>query len=274
MTQHYLLLLLLLLAACEKETKWPLQEKKTPVVVVDGMITDETKKQSIHLTESFDTLNQVPLPLSGADVIISSDGNVYHLREKVLDPGTYVSETAFAGQVNSEYSLLVNSSNKVYTAKAKIASGVVSFTPAKFVWNSSNGLYSVESVADVYTPDPPAMYELILDWSHLPGYASSDSVSTHARLIYYSLPTLDVSEIFAPATEKVYFPAGTILVERRYSLTTEYAAFLRALLLETTWHGGYFTTASANVPTNLSNGAVGYFSACSVNSMILTVGGK
>ena len=108
------------------------------------------------------------------------------------------------------------------------------------------------------------MYEIQLDWSSAPGYEKEPPDSCRQKLYYYTLKTIDVSEVFAPGMEKIIFPPGTIITERRYSLTDEHAAFIRAMLLETTWQGGFFNTATANTPTNLSEGAVGYFGACGV----------
>ncbi|MCO5267212.1 MAG: hypothetical protein M9948_15220, partial [Lentimicrobium sp.] len=62
----------------------------------------------------------------------------------------------------------------------------------------------------------------------------------------------------------IRFPSGTTITERKYSLTTEHAAYLRALLSETTWQGGLFNTAPANLPTNLSGNGMGYFGICAV----------
>jgi hypothetical protein len=89
--------------------------------------------------------------------------------------------------------------------------------------------------------------------------------------LFYTLKTLDVSEVFAPAVEEISFPAGTIIEERRYSLTAAHAEYLRTLLSETTWQGGLFTTPSANVATNLSAGATGFFGVCAVTSLSVTV---
>ena len=262
---------ILLIVSCEKETKWPLQGQQTHSVVVDGIITDELKTQSVKISQSFDTLNEIPSPVVGAEVIVSGNGNVYQFHEKGGSPGDYFSDSQFSGVAGQEYSLLITISNKVYSAKANMESGTDSFIFAKYERDSDSGQYHFYWVADPYTPLNPAMYELLLDWSKVPGFTAADSVSTHARLLYYSLPTLDVSEIFAPAMEKIKFPAGTLVTERRYSITSGYAAFLRAMLLETTWQGGYFTTASANVPTNLSAGAIGYFAVCAVTSQTARV---
>jgi len=266
-------LTLLTLLSCEKKAEWTLQQQLEHQVVVDGIITDELKKQSIRITLSCDTLNQEPSPVTGAEVIVSGNGKVYHFHEKVASPGFYESDKLFAGVAGLEYSLLVTISDKVYTAKAKLGSGQDTFDAFTYVRNPSSNLFQVARVPDAYTIMTPVMYELLIDWSKVPGYSEADSASTHAKLLYYALPTLDVSEIFAPTMEKIKFPAGTIITERRYFLTNEYAAYIRALLLETTWQGGYFTTAAANVPTNLSSGAIGYFAACVVTTRTVIVHG-
>jgi len=90
-------------------------------------------------------------------------------------------------------------------------------------------------------------------------------------LLFYTLPTLDVSEIFAPQMEAVNFPSGTRITERRYSLAPEHAAFIRELLLETNWAGGIFNEAAANVTTNFSAGAYGFFGICSVTALSIIV---
>jgi hypothetical protein len=115
------------------------------------------------------------------------------------------------------------------------------------------------------------MWEVLLDWSKVPGYPPADSLKCRARLLFYTLSTLDVSEIFAPAMEQISFPVGTVINETRYSLTPEYAAFIREVLLETQWQGGLFNSTPANVPTNLSAGGAGFFAVCGVYTISQTV---
>jgi hypothetical protein len=273
---RYIALFLTFLAfsSCEKKTEWTLDEQQTHPVVVDGIITDELKTQSIRIMFAIDTLNEIPVPVAGAEVIVSGNGNVYHFHEQSGQSGNYLSDMQFAGVAGQQYSLLVTVSKKVYSAKASMDAELSTFDPAKYAYDPSDSLLQFYWVTDPYSLSSPAMYELLLDWSKVPDYLSADSTETHAKLQYYSLPTLDVSEIFAPAMKKIKFPKGTVIVERKYSLTKEYAAYLRALLLETTWQGGLFTTTSANVPTNLSSGALGYFAACSVTEKISIANGE
>jgi Domain of unknown function (DUF4249) len=256
------LLLLFLLASCEEQSDWDLDTAADDYFVVDAIITNEIKFQRITLTKPVTTLNAKPAAVSGATILVSSNQLSYTFHEDMAQPGTYVSDKAFAGIRNRTYSLVVNHGTRVYTSKAVLE------PPAEFIFlkyrQIEGNKYVITTVSNPYNPQRPAMYEIMLDWSAVPGFLDQNPDSCRATLYYYTLPTIDVSQVLAPTLEKVTFPKGTRIIERRYSLTDEHAAYFRALLLETTWSGGFFNTASANVPTNLSTGALGFFGACGV----------
>jgi hypothetical protein len=141
----------------------------------------------------------------------------------------------------------------------------------KYARDEDKNLYYVDWVANAFSTEEAAMWELLIDWSRVPGYEHLDSLENHARMLFYTLPTLDVSEVFAPQMQSVFFPAGANITERRYSLTPGHAEFIREMLLETNWTGGLFTVTPANVATNLSNGAFGFFGACAVTELSVVV---
>ncbi len=256
------LLLLFVLASCEEQSDWDLQPAKGDFIIVDGIITNELKTQSIILSKPVAELNATPAFISGATILVSSNQVNYTFHEDAAQPGRYISDKAFAGIRNKTYSLVINYGTKVYTSKAILE------PPAEFVFlkyrKTDNKNYAITAVSNPYNPQRPAMYEILLDWSAAPGFEQQNPDSCKAKLYYYTLPTIDVSQVLAPTLEKVTFPKGTTITERRYSLTDEHAAYFRALLLETTWSGGFFNTSAANVPTNLSTGALGFFGACGV----------
>jgi hypothetical protein len=175
-----------------------------------------------------------------------------------------------AARFSNNYSLLIYYRERFYSAQAYMVPGKI-FAELTYKKNEDNDLYYIDYVASAFEAEDPAMWEILIDWSLVPGYESIDPDECKKKLLFYTLPTLDVSQVFAPLVEQVYFPAGTIITERRYSLTTEHAAYIRTLLLETSWQGGVFPSDPANVITNLSDGAVGFFGICAVNSISLTV---
>jgi hypothetical protein len=263
-------LVILLFQSCEEQTDWPLQPGNTDLVVVDGIVTDELQVQSIQITKPVKNINETAMAVSDATVLVSSDQTVYAFHEDPARKGIYVSDEAFKGANGKTYSLNITIGGNLYSAKAVLAPP----EDMEFIGyekNTDNAYYHLTNVPFPYNPDRSARYEVILDWSKAPGYESVNPDLCKAKLYYYVLKTLDVSEVFAPGMEKIIFPPGTVITERRYSLTDEHAAFIRALLLETTWQGGFFNTATANIPTNLSTGAAGFFGACGVVEQIETV---
>lgn len=256
------LLISILLVSCEEQTNWDLQNADNNFIVVDGIITNELKVQTITIMKPVTTLNEHPQAVSKATVLVSSALLVHTFHEDTLHPGTYLSDRAFTGIRNETYSLSITWGSKNYSSKAVLIAPenfkIIDYQP------DDDNLYRFSKVPFPYNPLSSAMFEIQLDWSTAPGYESRNPDSCRAKVYYYALPTLDVSELFAPTMEKITFPKGTVITERRYSLTDEHAAFLRALLLETTWNGGYFNTAPANIPTNMSAGATGFFGACGV----------
>ena len=265
-----LFLPLLLLTGCVKETSWTNATPMEPVPVVDGRLTDEVKNHEIRLTQTSDALNALPVPLSGAEVLVSNEDSAWTLSEDTTRPGIYLTPGHFSAQTGKYYTLQVFLGDRVYTARDQMVPGAF-FRELRYARNEENGLYYVDWVANAFSAEQPAMWELLLDWSMVPGYQYSGSSETHARMLFYTLTTLDVSELFAPAMQSVYFPAGTIITERRYSLSPGHAAFVRDMLLETNWTGGLFPVAPANVSTNLSSGALGFFGVCAVTEVSVVV---
>lgn len=264
------LLLILTLTGCEKQVDWTADGPPERLVIVDGTIIDRRGKQTVTLAYPVTSLNAVPEPVSGAVVRISSPDSSWELTEEPIGSGKYLTSPTFIAGPGKTYSLFISSGSRIYSAQASLVPGS-EFAALTWAKNSDNNLYHVDFVASAFNTLKPAMWELLIDWSHVPGYEQTDSMFCRARLLFYTLPTLDVSEIFAPAVEEVSFPAGTIIEEKRYSLTDEHAEFLREMLLETSWSGGFFNSAPANVSTNLSSGAAGYFGASAVTSLSVTV---
>jgi hypothetical protein len=135
-------------------------------------------------------------------------------------------------------------------------------------------MYTINYVAPIFSPYESALYIIYLDWSEVPGYENKPYDSTHAKTYFYTLQTMDVNEIFQPYQKPVYFPIGTKITEYKYSLTPFFAAYIRAFLSETHWAGSLFDVAHWNLPTNISGGALGFFTASSVIKRQYTAGEK
>lgn len=83
---------------------------------------------------------------------------------------------------------------------------------------------------------------------------------------YYINPGLEPPAVLAYGqtnfTQLLY---GSKVLEKFYSLSDKHYQFVRAMLSETDWKSlGPFGYVEANVPTNLTNGAYGFFYASDV----------
>jgi len=257
------LLFIVFPVACEKEIDWNLQDKPETTIVVNARITNEFKIQQIQLSYPVKKMNDIPEPFSEAHVIISWGGLPVSFSESDTIPGTYYSDQPFAAAVNTEYILTIEKGNLSFQAKTYMVP-VLPFNLPVFNFNQDNGLFSINWNNSQYSPFEQAIYEADITWSHLSSPDHPDSL-TRARLTFYTLNTIDVSHVIFPQEkEEVFFPAGSIVHISKYSLNKEYGSYIRALLSEAQWQGSPFETARGNLSGNISNGGLGYFSACAV----------
>ena len=251
--------------SCEKKTDWDLKASEDRFLIVDGIITNELKQQSIDLSLSLTNPDDTIWYPENAEVSVYDGTDTIHFIQDPLAKGVYNSETEFAGVINKTYTLEINYENVSFKAMADMVPVGIDID-LTYILNSDSTMYYIPNEIAQFNPDEAAMYEVFLDWSAVPGYEELTEAETKARLYYYVLSTIDVNQIFAPEHETVFFPAGTTLQLKKYSLSPEHESFIRSVLLETQWHGSNFDTEEGNVYTNLSNGALGFFGACSVIS--------
>lgn len=244
---------LLLFQGCEEESGWAPGTGGSVKIVVEACITNEFKTQQVKLTQTTLSPNDNPEGVSSAQVIVSTADSVYLFKEDSTRPGIYLSEKKFSGKAGEEYSLFISKGDSIISAKATMPP-VSDFRFLTYSPTGENGNFKITWVAETYSNWEPAMYEIII------GQPDDSPV----KLYYYTLPSLDIHQVFPPQMEETEFKKGTVITERKYSLSPEHAAYIRALLAETGFSGGFYTTMPANVPTNLSNGALGFFSASEV----------
>lgn len=254
-----LLLFLTLSLSCGEEViDWPLTEGNLNTLVVDAIITNDRNHYKVKLSSPIRDINQPPAPIFGAHVTIEV-GNITHtLLESSTQPGLYINPTAVINPIGETYFLAIEYLDKSYTASATMLPVNV-FNHITFSRVPNTDSLVVNRVPNAFNEYEQAMFEINIDWSHL-----IDTGKTHAQLFYYTFNTIDVGQIFSPARETVLFPIGSRVIVRKHSLSPEYAAFLRALVAETEWQGGLFEESNDNLPTNISNGGLGFFSACAV----------
>ena len=255
-----LLLVFFLLPSCTEKLDWELEYREADVIVVEARITSEVKAHEVRLTRPVYDMFALPEPVSGAVVEINDARVIHRLTEDPDRPGVYLTERNFSGEVGKGYQLRIGYGDRRITA--------VAFMREASPFPDMR-LYRVQQqppLFEVYITDQngPSVIRMELDWSHVRGYDTLPGADNHALIYHYTLESIDVNRMFPPDRERVYFPPGTIVYREKESVSRSYEEFLRGMLSETDWRGGVFDVLPGNARTNLSEGAIGFFTACDI----------
>lgn len=247
----YLLIILTVagLFACEEAFEHDSQGDDN-LLVVEALFTSERKRQEVRLSETFSNLNDTPPQVTNALVALNDGDTTILLQHDEQNPGLYLTDTmqSLFGKV---YTLYIQYDDKEYYAQATSAFGTplepfdmkeADSSLFEFVYNESS---------------EPSMMEVTAKWDDPDGLGLR-------KAFFYTLNALDINTIFAPEKQALQFPEGATVYRKKYSLTPDHQEFLRSALSEVDWRGGIFDVSAGNVKTNLSEGAVGYFSVSMV----------
>lgn len=183
----YLYILLLLLLSCAKEADWEPETSIDEHLIVDGIITNEGIIQDIYLKYSRAQLDEDAVPLSNADVIVNNEDSTWRFIEKSDEPGRYQSQRKITALSGKNYSLLILFDGKVYSAQSYMVPGKA-FSELDYKKNDDNNLYHIDYVASAFEEDDPAMWEIFLDWSEVPGYEDHNPDDCRKRYCFIPSP--------------------------------------------------------------------------------------
>jgi len=256
-----------LLASCTEKVDWELNYQELDVLVVEGKVTSEARSHEVRITRPVYAQNGSPEGVSGLQVELNNGREIHGLREDPARPGTYLTGPGFAAEVGKGIQLRIRSGEQRITAVSFMRE-VEDFPPMNvYPVQQRPRLYEVR----VSDQNGPAIVRMELHWSHVPGYDTLPPEQNHAVIYHYIMGSVDVNRIFAPEQETVRFPPGTIVFREMESMSVGYEEFLRGMLSETDWRGGVFDVQPGNARTNLSEGAIGYFTAADVRRDTLVI---
>jgi hypothetical protein len=249
-------LLCCFLFGCEETVDLPLASSSTDLIVVEGIVTNEKINHKIKLTKPYLSQNEIAEPIAGAIVTLAEDNVVvYNLTETPIGSGEYFTPELRAVSGKS-YTLKISYNGKEFTAQDSPVP-VEPLTPINYYSNQEKYLLTFKE-----SGQDPNFIEYNIDWESTP--ACTSNLSCKGKLIYYDLKNVDVNELYKPDKTDFYFPLNTTIIRKKYSVSDSYKTFLRSMLTETEWRGGVFDVQRADVPTNLSKGAVGFFAVSTV----------
>jgi len=250
------------LYACQKTVHLNLNNA-APQIVIEGEVTDDTTAPytvRVHRTVSFYSENSFPA-VRGASIRISdNEGHVDSLVEST--PGVYTTQT-LKGKPGNTYTLSVLSQDTLYTAVSTMPQPV-KLDSVTFNHRTGFGRNTIYAVPNFQDPAGIANYYQFVEY--LNGVLLNkdifvfDDRLSDGRYITRSL-----------RNDSAYLKAGDWLEVRMYCIDKPVFDYFNEL--DQSAGGGTFnTTASpANPISNISNGALGYFSAHTIRSVKTTV---
>lgn len=257
MKKLLLIIILVSLIACEEQVSWSLDEAISPRLVVEGILTNKSTLNYVKLSLPQKNPNTAPAIVSGAIVtILSSEGN-HILEEAAGEPGRYFTETDLVGVLGSGYRLYIAVGGYEFLSDPVWLTPVSPIKEFRYYELTSLPGHFIINPAD---EDEPSFTRYDIR------YLNPELAGDTLRSMFYtfSLRTIDVNQFFKPQAERLVFPDNAIIIRTKYSLSPDHERYIRGLLSETEWSGGWFDVMPGNLQTNMSQGAVGYFGACSV----------
>jgi hypothetical protein len=244
--------------SCEEETNIPFDSENANLLAVEAVVTNENISHVIRLTLPYQKLNGTSIPVNSAVVSISDGTSTIVLTP--VDSGRYFTpKMRFIS--GTTYSLNINFNGKQYSAQD--SSVPVESLNALSYANAAGG-YRINFFD---TGSQPNYIEYSIDWTNTPSCISE----CKAKIFYYDLKTVDANELFKPEKTDFAFPSQSTITRRKFSVSEEYRSYLRSMLSETQWRGSVFDVQRDNAPTNLSEGAIGFFAVSTVVSDTLKI---
>jgi hypothetical protein len=241
--------------SCEELVDWDLQEVFPPRLVVDAMITNQPGYNYVRLNLPVTESGGRAFEVSNAIVSISTEDSTISFIKDETTPGLFVPEYPVRGLVNRVYRLDIQLEDFAFFAFAYMIGvdplGDFNYREA----SDSSGFYRIIP-SDTQAP---SMTRYTVEWQNPDLNEIQKSVFYH-----YTISTVDVNQFFQPEKESLIFPENSRIIREQYSLSPDHEQFIRTLLSETEWKGGWFDVFPGNLHTNLSRGGVGYFGASSL----------
>lgn len=265
------LLLLAILSRCTERIEIDVDSSYARLVV-EGYISTDTTQHKVRLTRSGDYFyNQPAQPVSGAIINLSDGDNIVTLSESNENPGQYLTDPDYFGIPGKTYTLTIsqvdidnNGEPEEYTASSKLMP--LNSIDSIHLENWKGTDFNIYAIL-VFAQDPPvknfyafkALRNGILITDSLHEIIVQDDVFFNGNYAN-GIPAqfMDQSE-----KDEIILPEDTITLQIN-GITEEYYNFILEAQDEIFFQTPIFSGPPANISSNISNGALGFFAAYSV----------
>lgn len=266
----YLTIIALVATACTEEIEVELETTFTRLVV-DGSIGNDTAAYRIKLTTTSGYFSNLPAPVvPGATLTLSDGENTFPLKETISGiSGVYETSSDFAGSVGKEYRLNIELAEPVGGKSSYEASSVlfpvttIDSIKAKFrpEWGPE-GIWTVQLWArEPGDQENYYLFNLYRNGTLLTDTITKKVVADDRFVNGQYMNGFDVIYLNNANSWETIRPGDTITLQMS-GITKEYYQFVNQIR-QSGFSIPFFSGPPANVQGNVSNGAVGFFTAMS-----------
>lgn len=257
----YLLILTLVFSACEKVIDVDLNEA-SPALVIQGNLSSDQKVAEVKLTMTtsyFDTLS--PGKVSGAKVSLEDDkGHKIVLTETLK--GVYAA-FGLDPVYNTKYRLKVETKDNTFQAESVLNPPVV-IDSVTWEYDEGSSFFDAGYYLKIWFFDPPS----IPNYYRIRVFRNGLLKRSMDDLIIFNDRYVDGNNVEISMFNDPYYLNDTVLVQLISLDNKAYDYFSTLDELINTNPG---SAAPSNPNTNFSNGALGYFSAWSSDTLELII---
>ncbi|MFT6845176.1 MAG: hypothetical protein ACJAUV_001367 [Flavobacteriales bacterium] len=262
---------LLLFSYCTEKIDIDLNTLDQRRLVVDAWITNDSSNQYIDLSYTVDFFEDEPAQkATGASVQIINNNTSTIFNESA--PGIYDAPSGFNGKVGQSYTLNIDVDKEQYTSFAYLDS-VMSIDSLSYL-----------KLDDKAPPSPPRGrkkgYDLLMSIKELPGTGDYYAIKTYKNGVldsdtlyeyaFFDDQLIDGYDYKLISFTSVDAEIGDVFDIELMSISEEAYEAYRAMFSES-FRGGIFDAPPANVPSNISNGALGIFNASAISKGSVTI---
>ena len=258
--------------ACEETIDWPVDSDEIRLVV-EGRITNEIKVHQIKLTETSDYFNPAdPVPVEGASVSVFDGDNTIVFTEN--SPGIYES-APFAGEVGKTYNLSIQLTSPLAQETNFTAISTMMAPPVL------DSLTAINVFEENAFEDEPSLYTSLSFW----GTGNLELDNAYIMEVYQNnqLETDSIDEVVVfndeflneefedfefHAIDEPQAEEGDSITLVMHTVESAFADFHEQIITESEPRDPFgLSSPPANVSTNVSGSALGYFYVSSVDTV-------
>ncbi len=250
-------------------------DQQDPQIIVEALLTNEFKQHFVKISETTDFYASGQTPtVSDATVLITDDrGNSFIYAEDQEDPGRYLSEIPFQGEVGVTYSLVIVINGQTISSSETMLR----------VTTIDSLTYSIDEEEKKYLEDHGIgrgrYYEVLLytkepqdteDYYLFKFYRNGEILNYDGEDIYYADDEV-IQENIDGIVFNDWYSKDEVAGIEMYSLSRNAFLFYADLEITLNNDGGLFSPLPTNPRTNLVGNALGLFQVSAIASEEITI---